>query len=195
MNKCVLAFTILLLFSSCHVGRFIRWNFADHKDNKKFASVEVKASKNHYNFPQSVGRFHFPDSTSQHSPIEDFDTFLKKNGTLAFIVLRQDTVLYEKYFNPASREYHIPSFSVSKSLISILLAIAIDEGKIGSIHDSITDYLTYLKPEFKGVKIVDLLNMRSGIRFSESYVNPFGGAAKLYYGRDFTLLRVSRRGL
>jgi CubicO group peptidase (beta-lactamase class C family) len=73
---------------------------------------------------------------------------------------------------------------MAKSVTSILIGIAIDEGYIQSVHEPVTNYI----PEFKNkgfdkVSIEQVLQMTSGLKFNESYFNPFGDAATYYYGR------------
>ena len=58
----------------------------------------------------------------------DADAFLEETGTQAFIVIRDDVVLYERYFGEFTRESIATSFSVAKSYLSALVGIAIDEG-------------------------------------------------------------------
>jgi CubicO group peptidase (beta-lactamase class C family) len=106
---------------------------------------------------------------------------------VAFLIIRNDSILYEKYFNGRNEESFVPSFSAAKSFVSALVGIAIGEGKIKNVDQSITDYLPELlkaDERFSKITIKDLLNMRSGILFTESYLNPFGNVAKSYYGRN-----------
>lgn len=64
---------------------------------------------------------------------EDFDTFLEEMGTQAFIVIQDDEVIYEKYFNGAQRDSLLTSFSVAKPFTSALVGIAVEEGYINSM--------------------------------------------------------------
>jgi CubicO group peptidase (beta-lactamase class C family) len=108
---------------------------------------------------------------------------LENNKTLAFLIIRNDTIQYEKYFKGYSEENIVPSFSMAKSITSILIGCAIDEGLIKSVDEPITNYIPELvKNGFEKVTIQHLLQMTSGIKFNESYVNPFGDAASFYYG-------------
>lgn len=114
-----------------------------------------------------------------------FEELLDKTKTVAFLVIRNDSLLYEQYLQGYSRSTPIPSFSAAKSFTSMLVGIAIDEGAIGSVHDPVTKYIPELIPAgFDKVTLEHLLNMHSGVRSSENYFNPFGGVAKLYYGRN-----------
>ena len=74
---------------------------------------------------------------------------------------------------------------MAKSILSILVGCAIDDGKIKSIDEPITNYLSELKgTDFDKITIEHLLNMTSGLYFNESYTNPFGDAATFYYGTN-----------
>ena len=56
-------------------------------------------------------------------------------------MIQNDTILYEKYFEGASRDTIVTSMSVAKSWNSALIGAAIDDGYIQSVDDPITDYL------------------------------------------------------
>jgi len=115
----------------------------------------------------------------------DFAEAMEKSKTVAFIVIRNDSILYEEYFNGYDRESIVTSFSVVKSFVSALMGIAIEEGYVDSVDDPITKYLDYLEdPAFAKITIEHVLNMESGIDFNESYYSPFSDAAKFYYGRQ-----------
>ncbi|MFN7676233.1 serine hydrolase [Flavobacterium sp.] len=102
---------------------------------------------------------------------------------MAFLIIKNDTIQYEKYFKGYDKESIVPSFSMAKSVTSILIGCAIDEELIKSVDEPITNYIPELtKNGFDKVTIKHLLQMTSGIRFNESYVNPFGDAASFYYG-------------
>ena len=113
-----------------------------------------------------------------------FEEALEKNGTTAFLVIKDDQIRYESYFDTYTESTIHPSFSVSKSFISALIGIAIDEGHITSINDPIIKYLPDLDASFKEVTISHVINMQSGVKFSEGYFNPFGEVAKFYYGTN-----------
>ncbi len=181
---------ILILPQGCHVGRMVFWNYADFDDYEKFPSksIEGTVKKNPFQFETNQ-----PDKANAIAPREieisgkkvDFDQFLKNRGTTAFLVLRSDTIYYEKYLNGYSKGDPMPSFSVAKSFISALMGIAIEEGAVDQVSDPITKYIPELKKQgFQEVTLKHLLNMRSGIEFSENYQNPFSEVAKFYYGRN-----------
>ena len=176
---------IVSLFSSCHVVRFFIWNFADIHDYKKFPKTEMPEKGQPFVFftADKNAKARLPSQVKVKHKKYDFHGFLEKTKTVAFIVIRNDTVLSEEYLKGYSQSSIVPSFSMSKSFVSMLLGIAIDEGAIKDVHEPITKYLPQLtNPGFDKITIENLLDMQSGIKFNEGYINPFGDVAKFYYG-------------
>jgi CubicO group peptidase (beta-lactamase class C family) len=166
------------LLTSCQLGRFVFYNFADIKDHQKFPSRPLIANKSSFSF-QTTNPGKFPKELNGIP----FDKYLEKNKTVAFLIIKNDTIQYEKYFKGYNKESIVPSFSMAKSVTSILIGCAIDERLIKSVDEPITNYIPELsKNGFDKVTIKHLLQMTSGIKFNESYINPFGDAASFYYG-------------
>jgi CubicO group peptidase (beta-lactamase class C family) len=109
--------------------------------------------------------------------------------TVAFVVVKNDSLLHEQYWDGYGPDSRSNSFSMAKTFVSILIGAAIDEGKIKSIDQPVSDFL----PEFKEgdnskVTIKHLLTMSSGINFDEDYISPFAYPAQAYYGDDLKKL-------
>lgn len=180
----IVCFTFIIGLSSCQIGRFIIYNFADIKDYKKFKSRALVPGDNKFSF-MTTQSGKFPKEINQMP----FEKFLKKNKTVAFLIIRNDTIHYENYFSGYGKENIVPSFSMAKSVTSILIGCAIDDGLIKSVNEPITNYIPELtKGEFSKVTIKHLLQMTSGIKYNESYINPFGDAASFYYGTNLRKL-------
>lgn len=179
-----LLIAIPLLIVSCKLGRFVFYNFADIRDYKKFHSRPVHANETKFMF-NAATKGNYPDTIRYGGKTMAIDDFLKKNRTVAFLIIKNDTIQYENYFKGYDHESIIPSFSMAKSVTSILIGCAIDEGLIQSVNEPITNYIPELKANgFEKVTIKHLLQMTSGLDFSESYFNPFGEAASFYYGTN-----------
>lgn len=175
---------VALLFNSCQVGRFVFYNFADIKDYKKFPSRALKAAEQKFNFKIAAQNKSPKKITSKNKKDINFDDYLKANKTVAFMIIQNDSIYYEKYFKGYNESSIVPSFSMAKSVTSMLIGCAIDDGLIKSVDEPITNYLPQLqKNGFEKVTIKHVLQMTSGIKFNESYVNPLGHAASFYYGR------------
>jgi len=119
----------------------------------------------------------------------------EKMDTKAFLIFQGDTLIYEKYWDEHHDKTVSNSFSAAKSVIGMLVGIAIEEGKINSVDDLAGDYI----PEFKKngrdqITIRHLLTMSAGFDWIESGKNPLSEAAEGYYGTDLyglvTRLRV-----
>jgi CubicO group peptidase (beta-lactamase class C family) len=191
-----LFFLLLIAYSlsACHVGRFFIFNFADSNDHKKFPKMAVQTASNKAPF-----KFAQVDSAQTRALPLSIDgkdytktQWMKKTGTIAFIIIRNDTILVEAYNHRDGAATIVPSFSVAKSYTSALLGIALAEGYIDSVQQSIRDFLPELPEEpFQAITLEHLLNMRSGLQFNESYINPFGHVATFYYGTH--LKKYTRR--
>ncbi|HZK07770.1 MAG TPA: serine hydrolase [Bacteroidales bacterium] len=185
----VLLLLLITMLNACHVGRFFYWNFADADDYKKFAAAPVATDSVNFEFYKANETFvpQIPSLWQQDNGNTNFTAFLNQNHTLAFLIIRNDTLLYEQYFKGTDSASIMPSFSVSKSFVSALVGIAIGEGKIQSVDQPVTDFIPGLLDNdtaFRQITIDDLLNMRSGVRFNEGYASPFADMAKYYYGTN-----------
>jgi CubicO group peptidase (beta-lactamase class C family) len=123
------------------------------------------------------------------------DDFLRNTDTLAFLVVHEDRLVYERYFDGATRESLQTSFSAAKSFVSTLVGIAIDLGLIRSVEDPVTDYLPELAtrdPGFRKITLRDLLTMSSGIRYREGGFPTLGDDTYTYYGVDLRDVALNR---
>ncbi len=120
------------------------------------------------------------------------DEVFSRTDTKAFVVIQDDRIVYEGYFNGATRDTINTSFSSAKSFNSAMIGAAIADGLIESVNDPVIKYV----PEIAGrgldtLTIRDLLLMSTGIRYAE-HPTPFGDDALTYYSPDLrrTALRV-----
>ncbi len=126
---------------------------------------------------------------NQHKLNEAQRAAIEGYKTVAFLVLKNDSVKYEEYWDGFSDSSHSNSFSMGKTIVSILTGIAIDERKIKSVDEPIGDFLPqFAKGANAKVTIKNLLTMSSGINFDENYVNPLAYPAAAYYGEDLKKL-------
>ncbi len=174
---------LCLFLSGCTVGRFFIYNFADTRDHKKFPSRPLAASS----APQPyavAAQERAPGRITVGDKEMAFNDFLEEHRTVAFLIIRNDTILYERYFQDYTPERIHTSFSMAKSVIGMLIGRAIEDGIIRDVQQPVTDFVPEMKARgWDRVTLEQVLRMTSGMDFSESYVNPFGTAAKFYYGR------------
>jgi CubicO group peptidase (beta-lactamase class C family) len=183
-----------------YLTRTIFWGESDYKDHEKFPARTI------HNGP-SVSRFDkLPADNRYASQIEaiardtnngeSLEEYLDASGTTAFLVIHDDRLLYERYFDGYDESSIHTSFSMAKSFASALVGIAIDEGHINSVNEPITNYIPELleKDErFESITIRHLLTMSSGIKYEEGGDLPWSEEAddtKTYYATDLRKLAL-----
>jgi CubicO group peptidase (beta-lactamase class C family) len=121
----------------------------------------------------------------------DTASFLARTDTTGLIVIKDDRVVFERYYRGTEAHTRTVAWSVSKSFVSVLIGIAVSEGKIQSIEDPVTRYVPELAGSgYDGVRIKDVLQMSSGARWNEDYSDPhsdvvrFGHAVAFGYSLD-----------
>ncbi|MDR2131235.1 MAG: beta-lactamase family protein [Odoribacteraceae bacterium] len=117
------------------------------------------------------------------------EAYLDRLGTVAFLVIREDSILYEEYRDGWSADKTSNLFSATKTLVGLLVGVALDEGKIKSLDEPVGSYL----PEFNvgrkaRITIRHLLTMSSGLSWDEAYSSLFSATTCGYYGRDLRAL-------
>ena len=103
----------------------------------------------------------------------DVEKYLSRRDTSALLILQDGEITYENYWLTGRKDQPWLSMSVSKSFISALIGIAMDQGYIRSVEDDVTDYVSSLKQSsYDGVRIKDILQMSSGASWNENYSDP-----------------------
>jgi len=179
MKKTAAFIFFSLLFSSCHVFKAYRFRNFELKDLDKLDAVTLPASAQAATFVY--------DTVNQKQLANYLDENLANSRTYAFMVIRNDSVLYERYFGDVTANSKLPSFSVAKSVVSTLLGIALNEGKIKSLQEPITNYLPQLRKNdrrFDSVTIQHVLDMRSGVKSNENYSSPFSDVLKMGFASN-----------
>ncbi len=180
--------TLSILYTSCstttYFGRYIKWRASDVEDYKKFPKYEFKASFEPFYFIKGIDSnlTKVRVSKNKNEQVELLD-LLDNSGTTAFIVIKNDTIVFEKYLNGYRRNSINTSFSVAKSITSLITGIAIDEKLIEHVNTPVVTYipeLTNTNPTYKNLLISDVLDMRSGIQFKDHDL-PWGDKPKAYY--------------
>lgn len=116
---------------------------------------------------------------------QEFMTIIDSNDTHAFLVIQDGKLVYEKYWDGYDSSTLSGSFSAAKSIISLLIGIAVDEGKIKSVEEPAGNYLPHFKTNgLEKIRIKDLLTMSSGTNYNEGDKSYFSMNAYGYYGED-----------
>jgi CubicO group peptidase (beta-lactamase class C family) len=111
--------------------------------------------------------------------LEDFET-------IGFAIVKDGQLLYEEYWDNYSSESYTNSFSMAKSITTMLLGKAIEQKYIKGLNQPVTDFL----PEFKDDSLArlsvvgDLSAMTSGYNWTEEYYSPFSPMTEAYFGNN-----------
>jgi len=114
------------------------------------------------------------------------ELFLADSWTTGLLVIQNDQIVHESYYLGHSESTRTISWSMAKSFISAMVGIAVDEGSIASIEQTVDTYAPELKGSgYEGVRIKDVLQMSSGIAFNEDYGDFYSDINR--WGRGFAL--------
>lgn len=140
--------------------------------NDYFPTKTVEKATKPFVFPRAKNRA-LPASFTKNGKNYSTLKYIDSSYTQGLIWIQNDTIQYEDYWRGQKEASKHISWSMSKSYVSALFGIAMDEGYIKSINQTVDDYLPELKGSgYENVKIKDVLQMASGIGFKEDYSNP-----------------------
>lgn len=136
--------------------------------DQKFPSKRVSTGDEIFLLEKAVENL--PDEYLYLGELHSVSEFIEETGTTGLLVSKGNKILFEAYYNGYEENDRMMSWSVSKSLISALIGIAIEDGDIKDINDFVTDYVpSLLESGYREVTIKDVLQMSSGIGFNEDY--------------------------
>lgn len=120
---------------------------------------------------------------------------LTRFKTAAFVVIKDNQLLSEQYYDGYAQNSLTNSFSMAKSITTMLLGKAIEQGYIKGLDQKITDFLPEFKddPYGKHCTIGDLSSMTSGFDWDEDYYFPINPTAKAYYGTEIEKQMLNRK--
>lgn len=122
---------------------------------------------------------------------ERLTTMLEETESVAFLIAKSDVIIHEEYWDGYSESSQSNSFSMAKSITTMLAQCAIQDGFIKSWDQKAKDFLPDLKGEFADeLTLRHLTTMTAGLEYNEHYTNPFDITAKTYYGPDVTKLMM-----
>ncbi|MFZ4861802.1 serine hydrolase domain-containing protein [Sphingobacterium sp. Mn56C] len=123
---------------------------------------------------------------------EKLDAIHKNTGTIAYLIIKNDSIWYEKYYDGYSDSSKTNSFSMAKSIVSACLGKAIELGYIESLDDLVVHYLPELKGKYaKELTIRHLVSMRSGLSWNENYYVPFNITTRAYFDPNLSEIMLN----
>lgn len=107
------------------------------------------------------------------------------NGTIAYVIIKNDSIWFEKYYDGFDENSKTNSFSMAKSYVSGLMGKAIEDGYIKSLDQPVSDFI----PEFSDglaakMTVGDLSSMASGTNWDEKYYSPLSITTRAYFDDD-----------
>ena len=119
---------------------------------------------------------------------------LDTDETVAFAIIKDGKLLYESYWQGYDENSHTNSFSMAKTVTTMLYLKAVEDGYIGSIDEPITKWLPeYASNQYaQNCTLADFSAMTSGYDWTEDYYFPINPTAESYYGHDLVKQMVNR---
>jgi CubicO group peptidase (beta-lactamase class C family) len=164
------------------VYRTLRYNVTGIDDGRIFPRRMLTAAPRAFRFREAVkpeiAAFTVRVDGRADLPLTEL---LQASQTTAFLVIKDDVVVFEAYDHGYDRATPSMSFSMAKSVLSLLVGCALDDGFLRSIDQPVTDYVPELERRgFAAVTLRHLLQMTSGVDYAEND-NPFGMHTRFYY--------------
>jgi CubicO group peptidase (beta-lactamase class C family) len=160
-------------------------NSATIGDARFFYTHQIKSADTPSTWPIHDGYNQTPLSAK-------LDSVLTQTQSVAFLVVQNDSILLEHYWDSYSDSSQSNSVSMAKSITTMLAQIAIQKGILTGWHQKVKDILPDLKGAHAGeLELWHLSTMSSGLDWDEAYKNPFTVTARAYYGEDVYKLMLS----
>ena len=170
-------FNIDYIFKGVRTIYFTGNNTAFISDYKYFDNREIKSTNPE---PWALHK--------QYNAINESDKLNELNNkrkTKSFLVIKNDSILFEKYYDGHKQSDISNTFSVSKSIVVSMMGKAIMDGKIKSLEQPVSDFFEEYKDGMASeLTVGDLASMSSGMKWSEKYYNPINITSESYFTDD-----------
>lgn len=197
----LMAFLILCIvtisaYSPAFLGRALTHWDSSITDYRLFPERQIRKSETPYSYTKNI------NSSLENLKVEyshgqkALSEFVKSTKTTSFIIVKNDEIVYEQYANGYDENSINTSFSMAKSVVSLLIGKAIENGYIKSVKEPISNYISEFKDRNIGrTTIEDLLLMRSDIVYNENGFLWFGDDTLTYFCDDLRKLALNHTSL
>jgi CubicO group peptidase (beta-lactamase class C family) len=159
-----------------HVASILRWT--PKRQLERYPAMEkvyrmgtIKKGAKVHDLPKAAAQI--DPKVTVGGKTSALDKFMADNRITGLIAIKDGQVILEKYALGRTPEQRWTSFSVAKSVTSILIGAAVKDGYIDSIYDPITKYIPELQgTAYDGVSLRRVMTMTSGVKWNEDYTNP-----------------------
>jgi len=156
-------------------------------DHSYFKNNVIKAgTPQFWPLHEDYNKVQLPDILRKE--LEDFQS-------IGFAVMKDGKLLYEEYWDGYSDKSLTNSFSMAKTVTTMLLGKAIEQGYVKSLDQPVTDFIPEFLNDSLGrlCTVGDLSAMRSGFDWSEEYYSPFNPTTEAYFGNDIERMLLKRK--
>lgn len=116
----------------------------------------------------------------------------KDYGTIAYVIIKNDSIWFENYYEDYNEDSKSNSFSMAKSYVSALLGKAIMQGYIKGLDQPVCDFIPeYCDDKAAKMTVGDLSSMASGTNWDEGYYSPFSITTRSYFDDDLVEVATS----
>jgi CubicO group peptidase (beta-lactamase class C family) len=181
---------------AAYVWRVLRHGESSTDDYQWKASVEIAPAPEPRAWKTHDGCAAVAAAFAEDADTPDMDAYLRRGGALGLVVVKGGAIVCEWYGNGGAADRPAAAFSISKTVTSLVLARAAAVGEL-TLDDPITKHVPELADRdrrFEQITIADLVDMRSGIAFSEDTHFPWvdQDAPSVYYASDLARTVVRR---
>ena len=172
-------------------GHSYFWTALSHTylDGHNTAHIDDAANFEQAAVPSTIAKPWLQDGRAAQTRIApDLLQSLQTERSAAFLVIHQGKLLHESYFAPYSATSQTNSFSMAKTVVTMLTGAAVADGFIPSFDTPLSNYLPEYANDPRGSKatLAQLSAMTSGHEWTEHYYLPLNPTTKLYFGGDVT---------
>lgn len=192
----ILCIATICLYSPTFLSRvLIHWD-SSVADYKIFPERMIRKSGHPYSYVKNIDSGLGNLKINCPNKQDKLSNFVINTDTNSFIIVKNDQIVYEQYENGCNEHSINTSFSMAKSVVSLLIGKAMEYGCIKSIQEPVADYIPEFKTEEIGkITIEDLLLMRSSISYEEDKFLWFGDDTLTYWHDNLRKLALSHTEL
>lgn len=174
----LIAFNVwVLITGKTWVYKALVYNYVNIDDNDIFIQRKVENGvPSPWPISEDYNKLQ-PDTATLHE--------LERQRSVAYLIIRNDSILYEAYWDQYSDSSLSNSFSMSKSVIGVLTGIALRQGYIKNLDQTVGEFIPEYKNNSKGaLKLRHLITMSAALSWDEAYASLFSVTTEAYYGKD-----------
>lgn len=191
-----LCIVTMSMYSPTFLGRVLTHWDSGVNDYKIFPERKIQKSEQPYSYRKNINSSLESIKINYSNKQKSLNEFVKSTDTTSLIIVKNDEIVYEQYARGYDENSVYTSFSMAKSVVSLLIGKAIENGNINSVREPIENYIAEFKnKEIGKTTIEDLLLMRSKIVYNEDKFLWFGDDSLTYWHNDLRKLALSHTEL